>query len=141
MKGGTRTLERMMKIAKENDILIVDMHMNGKEGAMSQSIDGMCIVAIDPHKIASAADRKEKTAHELGHCMTGSFYDENCPVVPRGRCERRAVVWSVRNTVSKRAIMNALHSGLTEVWQLAEHFEVTEHVMIDALVYYGLYSA
>ena len=25
--------------------------------------------------------------------------------------------------------------------KLAEHFDVTEHFMIDALVYYGLYSA
>ena len=133
-------MERMLKIAKENDILIVDMHMNGKEGAMSQSIDGMCIVAIDPHKIVSAADRKEKTAHELGHCMTGSFYDESCPVVPSGRCERRASNWAIRNTISRRSIISALKSGLTELWQLAEHFDVTEHFMIDALMYYGLYS-
>ncbi|EKC49990.1 hypothetical protein OBE_14355, partial [human gut metagenome] len=38
----------------------------------------MCIIAIDPHKVKSIADRKEKTVHELGHCMTGAFYDVNC---------------------------------------------------------------
>ena len=133
-------MERITKIAEDNNILIVDMQMNGKEGAMSQCFDGLCIIAIDPCKIVSTADRKEKTAHELGHCMTGSFYDESCPVVPSGRCERRASNWAIRNTISRRSIISALKSGLTELWQLAEHFDVTEHFMIDALMYYGLYS-
>lgn len=36
------------------------MRMKGKQGAMSQCTDGMCIIAIDPHKVKSIADRKEK---------------------------------------------------------------------------------
>ena len=63
-------MEQLIKTAQDNDILIVDMRMKGKQGAMSQCTDGMCIIAIDPHKVKSIADRKEKTVHELGHCMT-----------------------------------------------------------------------
>lgn len=75
-------MEQLIKTAQDNDILIVDMRMKGKQGAMSQCTDGMCIIAIDPHKVKSIADRKEKTVHELGHCMTGAFYDATCPVIP-----------------------------------------------------------
>lgn len=41
-------MEHMLKIAQDNDIPIIDMPMYGKEGAMSQCLDGMCIIAIDP---------------------------------------------------------------------------------------------
>ncbi len=85
-------MEQLIKTAQDNDILIVDMRMKGKQGAMSQCTDGMCIIAIDPHKVKSIADRKEKTVHELGHCMTGAFYDATCPVIPRGRCERLSLI-------------------------------------------------
>lgn len=53
-------MEQLIKTAQDNDILIVDMRMKGKQGAMSQCTDGMCIIAIDPHKVKSIADRKEK---------------------------------------------------------------------------------
>ena len=114
--------------------------MKGKQGAMSQFTDGMCIIAIDPHKVKSIADRKEKTVHELGHCMTGAFYDASCPVIPRGRCERRATAWAVTHTFTRRTLIKAIRSGLTELWQLADYFNVTEHFMKDALTYYELYN-
>ena len=96
-------MEQLIKTAQDNDILIVDMRMKGKQGAMSQCTDGMCIIAIDPHKVKSIADRKEKTVHELGHCMTGAFYDASCPVIPRGRCERRATAWADPHVHQKNA--------------------------------------
>ena len=74
-------MEQLIKTAQDNDILIVDMRMKGKQGAMSQCTDGMCIIAIDPHKVKSIADRKEKTVHELGHCMTGAFYEADVNAV------------------------------------------------------------
>ena len=101
-------MEQLIKTAQDNDILIVDMRMKGKQGAMSQCTDGMCIIAIDPHKVKSIADRKEKTVHELGHCMTGAFYDASCPVIPRGRCERRATAWAVTHTFSRRTLIKAI---------------------------------
>ena len=49
-------MEHMLKIAQDNDIPIVDMPMYGKESAMSQCIDGMCIIAIDHRKVSGLAD-------------------------------------------------------------------------------------
>ena len=109
-------MEQLIKTAQDNDILIVDMRMKGKQGAMSQCTDGMCIIAIDPHKVKS------------------------CPVIPRGRCERRATAWAVTHTFTRRTLIKAIRSGLTELWQLADYFNVTEHFMKDALTYYELYN-
>ena len=77
-------MEQLIKTAQDNDILIVDIRMKGKQGAMSQCTDGMCIIAIDPHKVKSIADRKEKTVHELGHCMTGAPVADANAVLQRG---------------------------------------------------------
>lgn len=132
-------MKALMKIAAENDIPIINMKMNGNEEAISQSLDGCCIIAIDNRKVKSSADYKVKSAHELGHCLTDSFYNERCPVTPRGRCERRADIWAILHTVPRRKLMSALRDGNTEVWQLAEHFNVTEQFMIKALRYYELW--
>ena len=53
-------MEHMLKIAQDNDIPIVDMPMYGKEGAMSQCIDGMCIIAIDTEKSRDSPTSKRK---------------------------------------------------------------------------------
>ncbi len=116
------------------------MQMNGKEEALSHSFDGMCIIAIDSKKVKSRADYKVKYAHELGHCITGAFYNESCPVVPRGRCERRATLWAIHNIIPRNDLLKAMKSGLTEIWELAEHFGVTEKFMIEALRIYGYYN-
>lgn len=133
-------MKHLLQIASDNDIPIVDMKMNGAEEAMSQSLGGRCIIAIDDRKVKSRADYKVKSAHELGHCITGSFYDERYPVIPRGRLEQRADIWAILNTIPRRPLMKALRQGMTEVWQLAEHFNVTEEFIVKALRYYDLWN-
>lgn len=133
-------MKNLMKIAQKNDIPIIDMRMYGNEEAMSHSINGFSIIAIDHHKVKSHADYKVKSAHELGHCITNSFYDKDCPVVPRGRIERRADIWAIRNTVPRRVVVKLFKSGVNELWELAEYFGVTEEFMKTALKYYDLWN-
>ncbi|MBP3921370.1 MAG: ImmA/IrrE family metallo-endopeptidase [Ruminiclostridium sp.] len=133
-------MDKLMKIAQREDIPIIDMELMGKEEALSHSINGLCIIAIDRKKVRSHADYKVKSAHELGHCVTDSFYDENCPVTTRGRMERRADVWAIRNTVPRKALIKALKNSVTELWELSEHFGITEDFMKKALKYYNLWN-
>ncbi len=132
-------MEKLYRIAQQSDIPIIHMKMKKAE-ALSLSMGNRCIIAIDKTKVRSNADYKVKSAHELGHCVTGSFYDENCPVAPRGRMERRANNWAIRTVASRRQLIHALKSGNTELWQLAEHFGVTEEFMVDILKYYNLWN-
>lgn len=133
-------MKALLKIADEHNIPIVDMKLNGKEEAISESENGYCIIAIDPRKVKSHADLKVKSAHELGHCITDSFYDADCPIVPRGRIERRADIWAIQNTVPYKLLLEALKDGDTEVWQLAERFTVTEQFMVKVLDFYGMWN-
>lgn len=133
-------MDKLLKIAQREDIPIIDMMLYGKEEALSHSMNGLCIIAIDRKKVKSHADYKVKSAHELGHCLTGSFYDASCPVTTIGRMEHRADIWAIRNTIPRRALISALKKGVTQLWELSEHFGVTEDFMKKALKHYNLWN-
>lgn len=85
-----------------------------------------CYIAIDPMEIKSAADGKVKLAHELGHCETCSFYSRSSPADVLERHEHRADKWAVHHLIPLEEYEEAISKGYTEVWQLAEYFDVTE---------------
>ncbi len=132
-------MNRIYRIAEENNIPIVNVKMQKAE-ALSVTMGGSCIIAIDSRKVRSSADYKVKSVHELGHCITGAFYDETCPVTPRGRLERRANNWAIRTVATRKQVTDLIKNGSTELWQLAEGLGVTEEFMKDILKYYNLWN-
>jgi hypothetical protein len=79
---------------------------------------------------------RERLAHEIGHCETGSFYRRDIPGLCRGKLENRAGRWAYEHVLPFDDIQAALDDGMRETWQLAEHFDVTEEFMTGALRYY-----
>ncbi|MBQ4561448.1 MAG: ImmA/IrrE family metallo-endopeptidase [Clostridia bacterium] len=72
------------------------------------------------------AQRKVHLAHEIGHCMTGAFYHPYSPLETRSRCEYKANMWMIEMLIPKKDLLQAFENGITEVWELAEHFDVPE---------------
>lgn len=93
-------------------------------------------IVLDPNKIESSADENTKLAHELGHCLYGGFYSSTTPLYTREKHEYKANVWAVKFLVPWDELREAVHNGITEPWELAEHFSVTETFMNLALEYY-----
>lgn len=93
-------------------------------------------VAIDPTKIRSCADLKHKLAHELGHCMTGAFYNRYSDFDCRQKYENRADRWAINNLVPAEDFRAAIAKGLVEIWDLAEHFDTTEDLIKKAMCFY-----
>lgn len=86
-----------------------------------------------------AVDSVESTvhlAHELGHCMTGSFYTAYSPLDIRKKHEYKANKWAVQHLISESDLDEAVAEGNTEIWQLAEYFGVTEDFMKKAVCFY-----
>ncbi|MBR6513505.1 MAG: ImmA/IrrE family metallo-endopeptidase [Clostridia bacterium] len=75
------------------------------------------------------AQRKVHLAHEIGHCMTGAFYRPYSPLETRSRCEYRANMWMIEHILPKQSLEAAFVQGITEVWELAEYFGVTEDII------------
>ena len=130
------TITELYDIAEQDGIDIYSFQMNECE-SMSLLQNGDCYIAIDPFKLHSDTDEKEKLAHELGHCATGSFYNEYAKCDIREKHERRANIWAIKKLVPKDKLIKAIQSGFGENrFELAEHFDVTEDTMQFALDYY-----
>ena len=89
-----------------------------------------------PTKIRSEADEAVKLSHELGHCVYGGFYNKYTPFDVRAQHENKANAWAVRRLIPWAKLKQAVKSGITEVWDLAEYFDVTEDFMRWAITYY-----
>lgn len=137
-------LNELYNLAENERVTVAAFPLSKREALSMIDSDGQCYVAIDPNKLTSDADEKTKLAHELGHCMTGAFYNVYSPCDCRKRHENRADRWAIKKLIPKNELESAISRGHTEIWDLAELFNVTEDFMrktISLYKYGNLYSA
>ena len=123
-------LENLYQIADNSDIDVY--HFPMKE-VISMAIPDK--IAIDVDKINNSIEEKEHLAHELGHCMLHAFYNLNA-LETRNRMEARADRWAIKKLLPFSLLKEAVTNGLSEPYELAEHFELTEQFIINAVNYY-----
>lgn len=92
-------------------------------------------IGIDVNNIQTTAEEKEYLAHELGHCMTGSFYTIST-INDWGRMEERANRWAIKTLIPFSKLNEAVVGGIYETWDLADYFELPESFIKIALNYY-----
>lgn len=131
-----KTLKQIYRTAEQENIVIDRFALSSREALSLMDEDGACFIAIDPGKILSEADERTKLSHELGHCITGAFYNEHSNFDCRQKHENRADKWAVLHLISADALDDAVAAGHTEIWDLAEFFGVTEPFMRKALCYH-----
>ena len=102
---------------------------------LSQS--GNCYIGMDAKVIASEREERMHLAHEIGHCIRGAFYNPYAKMDIREKHEKRADRWAIRHLIPQSEWINAFRNGYTEVWDLAEYFDVTEEFIRKA---YELYE-
>ena len=93
-------------------------------------------IAIDTRKIKTRAEEKVVLAHEIGHCETGSFYNIHSPFDLRERHEYKANKRSYQIPIPHAELKAAVKKGLTEIWELAEYFDVPCEYMQKAAEYW-----
>ena len=82
------------------------------------------------------AEEKEIIAHELGHCKTGTTHSISSSFELIERHEYRADKWAVHKLLPFEEYQQALQEGYTEIWQLAERFNVAEDFIRRAIQIY-----
>ncbi len=101
----------------------------------SMSLEGKrCYIALS--RQLSENIEKEYLAHELGHCEYGGFYNRYSKYDIRAKAERRADKWAFSKLIPYGQLMEAVHQGFTEVWELAGYFDVSCEFMSRAIEYY-----
>ena len=97
---------------------------------------GACYIGIDPFVLENDRDETVRLAHELGHCVTGSFYNIYATCDIRAKHERAADKWAIKKLVPEDELKGAIDQGLTEPWELSEYFDVTLPFMKKAMEFY-----
>lgn len=130
------TLQKLHRIAESKNIPVDYFCMKKREALAIMDEDGDCAIALDPSKLADENDERNKLAHELGHCCTGAFYNEYSTYDCRQRHENRADKWAIRKLITAADLDEAIATGHTEYWDLAEHFGVPEPLIRKAVCLY-----
>ena len=129
-------LAELFDIAEQNDIIIAEMSLAERQGMSVMDADGDCIIGIDSDSIDTIAEHNTVLAHEIGHCMTGSFYNRYSALDVRTKHEYRADKWAIHKLIPREDMQKAFMDGIVQVWELAEYFNVTEELIKKALWIY-----
>ena len=132
MKG----LQEFYRFAEQENITVDHFPLKSREALSLMDECGRCFVALNPARIAGEADERTKLAHELGHCMTGAFYNRYSDYDCRQRHENKADKWAVCQIVTEDELDEAVADGYVTLWDLAEYFGTTEMMMKKAVCWY-----
>ena len=131
------SLDELYALADAEEIGVFCRDLPAARCLSIQNGDGRCFIGIDPMQIDTHAEEAELLAHELGHCMTGSFYNQYVSLDVRRKHENRADFWMVTHLVPAHKLSQLIEQGLTEPWQMAEALDVSQHVIETALRLYS----
>ena len=126
----------LYQFAEQQNIEVIETSLpeNGSLSVMDEK--GNCYIGIDESVMDGDALERVHMGHELGHCVTGSFYNRYTPYDLRQRHENRADKWAILRLVTEDALDEAVAEGCCEIWNLAERFCVKEQFMKKAVCYY-----
>ena len=123
-------------LARQQNIEVIRYPME-ENGSMSIMLDdGSCYIGIDESVLDGNVEERVHMGHELGHCLTGSFYNRYSHFDVRQKHENRADKWAIRQLIPVEDLDEAVADGCCEIWELAERFGVTEQFIKKAVCYY-----
>jgi Zn-dependent peptidase ImmA (M78 family) len=98
--------------------------------------NGAVAIGLNTDKIEDRADETWCMGHEMGHFHMGTYYTLYSAIQLREKAEYKADVWMVEFLLPPAELKQAVKDGYTEVWELAEYFDVPEHVVLRAAYIY-----
>lgn len=128
-------IQKLYEAAEQQNIPVLTFPLP-ECGSVSVMEGQSCAIGMDERVRDGSVLERVHLAHELGHCVTGSFYNIHAARDIRRRHENTADKWAVRSLVPVEQLDDAIAHGCTELWELAEHFGVTEPFMRKAVCYY-----
>lgn len=123
-------------LARQQNIEVLSYPMPENASMSVMLEDGVCVIGMDESVRDGGVQERVHLSHELGHCVTGSFYNIYAAIDHRQRHENRADKWAIQALIPVEALDDAIAEGCTEVWELAERFQVTEDFVRKAVCFY-----
>jgi len=135
-------LEMVYNDIDKANIKIYDYHISDTKKAACVRTNSIKAIAIDKSQIKTSAEERTIITEELSHYETNSLYlIEFTSNTHIGRlnqiiCEAKARHHTIKKLLPFKEMKEAIHNGCTEIYELAEHFEVTEDFIKSAIKYY-----
>ena len=129
-------IQSLYTIAQEQIIEVLDFDLKETESMSIMLDSGACFIGIDGSVRDNGVQERVHLAHELGHCVTGSFYNRFATIDHRQRHENVANKWAVEQLIPMDDLDQAIADGCTELWDLADRFGVTEDFVRKAVCWY-----
>ena len=131
-----KTLNELYQLAEQAHVDIDDFRLENIKSVSVMESCGDCRIAIDTAQVNTIAEERTILGHELGHCMTGSFYNRYSPLDVRQKHENRANKRAILTLVPFDELVDIVISPWNNLHNIAEHFDVTEEFMLMALELY-----
>lgn len=131
-----KSILSLYRYAEKRNIEIVTFPLPETASMSIEAESGVCYIGVDYSKIENETDERVHLSHELGHCVTGSFYNRYAKMDIRQKHENRADKWAIRKLIPVEKLDTAVAEGHTELWDLADYFGVTEDFIKKAVCYY-----
>lgn len=131
-----KKLESLYRLAERRGIEVIYLPLPETLSMSVEPEENTCYIGMDSSLSTASAQERTHLAHELGHCVTGSFYNRYTAHDLRQRHENRADKWAVRRLIPKADLDEAIAAGYTELWELADFFGVTEDFVKKAICLY-----
>lgn len=120
---------------EQHDVDIIPYYNAPSEGATVRDGEYYAIF-LDIAKIRSTRVLKGVCCHETGHVATGALHKVSSPYELVERSEYRANRWVAQNHLTEQQFREAFAMGYTELWQLADYFDLPEDVIKTAFSYW-----
>lgn len=127
------TVESTINTLASMDIIVAEQPHQNNACACSESAR---IIGINPNKLKTQADRRTALLHEAGHFKSGAFYNKDAAFQPMEQAEYKAWKSAILDNVSREDLEECFSNGITELWELAEEFNVNEDFILKAILYY-----
>lgn len=135
-KQENREIPDIYKAVEDSKVTVIGFDLPTAVAVSVMDKSGRCFIGLDSSRRFSKIEEKALLMHELGHCQTGSFYCDGASELVRAKCEKKADAWAIEHFLPYDKIIEAYKSGITNNYELAEYFEVSEQYVSKAIEYY-----
>ena len=135
-------MERLLKLYQHCErsgvVFFHGYDLPGDNDACTIEMGGTYGLFIDQKKANCTAKEVVAVAHECGHMETGATHKLSSPYDIIQKHENLADRWAIERLIPRSYFKTAIASEVTEPWELAELFNVSQPFMEKAISYYHM---
>lgn len=127
------TYEKLLETAESNNITVLEKYDLSDTRIRGLYCDGT--IALDKD-IESNVEKGCILAEELGHYYTSSGNILNLTSATNRKQEYKARLWAYNEQIGLHGILSSYKAGCQNTHEMAEHLDVTEDFLLEALSCY-----